>query len=134
MTAGPMLGPLVMDPEKLEQAKRDFDADQATYNRRIFDAKGQTNAPSPFDTLANGETIFNRWTAGDRNGAQYGYFDSTDAKGKKTRRPSWQAVPMFAYEQSGNQFDTITRALKNLQGEGFTAMQGLYSDAMNRIG
>jgi len=134
-----MNGPLIMDPAKLQEAKAAYKAALSANRPELIDADGNNHGASPFDTAPDGTVSFNRWTdASNNRSAQDTFFTDPekDADGNTTftRRPAWQQVPEYYNDEGSSQYDTISKALKGLQGEGFDKMQNLYQKALNGIG
>ena len=130
--------PLTLDPSRLDEAKRAYDEDLRRFRPQLVDDRGQSTAVNPFVTQMNDkgelETSFNRWIDSEnRSSAQNAWFDSTDEKGNKIRRPSWQATPEYLYSKSQGQFDSISSSLDRLQGQGLQSMRDLYDKVVGRI-
>ena len=124
-----------MDPARLDEAKRAYDEDLRRFEPGLIDNTGQSAAATPFITQKDGSTYFNRWIDADnRNSAQNTWFDSTDEKGRKIRRPSWQQTPEYLYSKSQGQFDSISSSLSRLQGQGLQSMRDLYDKVVGKIG
>lgn len=134
-----MQGPLSIDPSQLAAAKKAYNADLAANEPGLIDAQGNSHAISPFVTGADGDVSFNRWIdAENRLSAQNQFFDDTekgpDGTTTTVRRPMWQAFSEYTNDEAQGQFDTISTALKQLQGKGFNRMNKLYSKAIGKIG
>lgn len=133
-------GPITIDPNRVDEARRAYSEDQARYRPELVDDKGMHRAQDPFVTTINDkgekETHFNRWiNAANNDEAQNAWFDDVDDRtGKTIRRPSWQAFPEYTYDKSQGQFDTISSSLRGLQERGLEDMRSLYDKVIGRIG
>jgi len=133
-----MQGPVQIDPSKLAAARAAYQADLNANHTQLLDADGKSHAADPFDVAADGSVSVNRWTDNaNRRSAQDAFFNDTEtnAKGKTTtvRRPSWQSVPEYYNEESQDQFDYISKALKSLQGKGLKNMRKLFNKSLGKI-
>jgi hypothetical protein len=134
-----MNGPTTIDPAKLAAAKQAYQADLAANHTNLTDQAGNSHAADPFNINPDGSTSFNRWTdASNRRSAQDSFITTTkknaDGTTTSTKAPAWQEVPNYYFNQSKDQFDYISTALKSLQTEGFTNMKDIYTKAMKKIG
>ena len=133
-----MNNPISIDPSRLKEAKQAYQGALSANRPELIDGEGRSHAADPFDAAADGSVSFNRWTdASNNRSAQDTFFTDAekDAAGNTsyTRRAAWQSVPEYYNDEGSNQFDFISSSLKGLQGEGFTQMQNIYSNALGRI-
>lgn len=133
-----MKGPISIDPARLEEARKAYQDDLRANHTDLIDGEGNQRFVTPFDVAPDGSVSFNRWKNSENKlSAQNTFFNDkeVDAKGNTSwvRRPSWQAFPEYTNDEARDQFDYISKALKNLQGDGFSKMSALYERALGKV-
>jgi len=125
-----MQGSVQIKPGRLKAAKAAYNASINNTNPGLIDGNGRSHAGNPFNVSGDGSVSFNRWTdAENRRSAQDTFATGSDGE----RRPAWQTVPEYYNDEARDQFDYISAALKELQGDGYGRMSSLYNEALGNL-